>query len=225
MTTKMSVRLVGFITAIGLLGGGVSACRIHSWNAYSHIPYQRWRSDDGARLELLREIAQGCAAKAQRLSRGPGYYQLKQSEHWGLRARAAQEAARLLESSPPNPTPGCARVLSKIRWELDFRYFCAVGWVTNLRIHTYLRSSPARRANLRNRIKRFGYHCGPAGSWMGLFLRRLRQASACTTVKNPTAQPAPVRSITPPPAPGHDPTPAPGPGPVPPRKKSTHPRR
>jgi len=221
MTTNKSVRLLCSVTAILLLGAGLSACRIHSWNTYSHIPYQRWRADDGARLELLREIAQGCTAKAQRFSRGPGYYQLRQSERWRVKARVAQEAARLLESSPPNPSPRCARVLSKIRWEIDFRYYCAVGWVTNLRIRTYLRSSNARRANLRKRIRRMGYHCGPAGNWLGIFLRRLRQASTCTTVEQPTAPPASMRRVTPPPAPGHEPTPAPSPGPgtVPPKKK------
>jgi hypothetical protein len=219
MTTKVPVRLLCTATAILLLGATTSGCRIYAWSTYSHIPYQQWRDDDGARLQLLRAIAQGSTAKSQSLSRGPGVYQLRQSDHWAMKARIAQEAARLLEASPRNPSPRCARILSKIRWELDFRYPCVVGWATNMLMRSYVQANPARRANLLRRIKRFGYNCGPTGNWLQLFLKRLRRASACTTVDQPTPPPSPLRSVTPPPAPGHAPTPNPVPTPVPPRKK------
>lgn len=223
----ISVRLVCASTAILLLGVGSSGCQFHSWSRYSKVPYQRWRADDTARLELLREIARGCTAKAKRLSRGPGYYQLRMSSRWARKARVAHEAVRLLEASPANPRPGCARILSKLRWRLDNRYPCAVGWVTSLFIRTYLRSSPARRADLRRRIRRMGYHCGPHHNWEGIFLGRLRRASPCLVARQPAAVGAPGTTpgpiITPPPAPGHAPTPghAPAPSPAPPRKKRT----
>lgn len=213
MSTRASVHLLCIATAILLLGATVAGCRLHSWSQYSHIPYQRWRADDAARLELLREVARGCADKARRLSRGPGLYQLRMSKRWARKARIAQVAIGLLETSPQTPRPGCARILSKLRWKVDFHYVCAVGWITNMRLRSYLRSSSARRAGFRRRIQRFGYHCGPAGSFEGFFLRRLLQARACTTAGQPAAPAAPVPSVTPPPAPGH------APAPTPPRKK------
>jgi len=222
MSTRPWVHLGGSAAAFLLICVAFSGCRLHSWSKYSRIPYQRWRADDAARLELLREVARGCTDKAKRLSRGPGYYQLMMSRRWARKARIAWEAVRLLEASPPNPRPGCARVLSQLRWRLDYRYPCAVGWVTTLLVHTYLKSSPARRADFRRRIRRLGFHCGPVHSWEGIFLRRLREARACTGAglpAAPAAPAAPVPTVTPPPAPGHTTGPAPAPAPAPPRKK------
>lgn len=223
MTQTASVRLLLPIIALGQLTATVAGCQTHAWSRYQHVPYQRWRADDGARTALLREVVQGCSLKAQRLRQGPGLYHLTMSRRWARKARIALEALRLLQASPPNPRPACAKALSRLRWQIDYRYPCAVGWVTSLFVHTYLKSSPDRRARLLQRIRRMGYHCGPHRDWEGIFLNRLRRARPCATGAHPVATAAPtpgpagpLRTVTPPPAPGHTRRPPS----APPRKKS-----
>ncbi len=234
MLTNRSLRLLCTVTTILLLGAGLSSCRLNSWSRYSRVPYQSWRAQDSARIALLQEVARGSSDKAARLSRGPGLYHLTMSRRWASKARIAWEAVRLLQASPANPTPQCAKALARLRWQIDYRYPCAVGWVTNLFVHTYLKVSPTRQARLRQRIRRMGYHCGPHRDFEHYFLRRLRRAQHCATGAAPTATPSAVPggapsggtppasnppasgdTVTPPPAPGHTPTPSP----APPRKK------
>jgi hypothetical protein len=174
------VRLIGISAALFFLLAPCACGTVTKWRDVDHVSYAQWRARDTQRIELLQYAAAGCARKAQRYHER-GLIGQKMATVWERRATLARLATKVLAASPARPSPKCDRILRRIRWRLDQGYICAVGYATNLQLHVYIKSSTARRATFRRRIRRIGFHCRPTAAQEHRLPSALQRALRCAT--------------------------------------------